>query len=565
MSYLHFLEKFQNNKSKAMHASYMSSNVQSQNLNKTVMKNVLRFALLIVSLFQGIAANAQTVDPEALDGVIYVKVRNESSIDLTAYAQADQQMRKMVSQYGITKVAVPFKTKNAGLQKVYKISFTNFAQVNALIKDLYQFSFLEYAEKAPIYQLSDTPNDFASSQQWSLEKINAAQAWNVAEGSSTIKVAIVDNAILASHEDLITNRWTNPLEIPNNHSDDDGNGFVDDIYGYDVADMDKNPEPPANALNTGNFTHGTHCAGIAAGTTGNGIGISSIGNGIQFISVKCTPDSYTTNTLTESYAGVDYAIAAGADIISMSFGGTHNYQTWDILIQAAQEEGILMVAAAGNSNNETVFYPAGYSYVIAVGSTALHDDKSSFSNFGEWVDVMAPGSGIYSTLPENGDTYGNLSGTSMACPMVAGLAGLLKSTDPTMTVQKLKGLIFGGCDNINGENEAYIGKVGAGRINAFRSMENAILGVETLTKAENLKLYPNPNKGNFTIQAENGMEGEANLSVFNALGQAVYQQDIALFQAAQAVPVAIDGLNKGFYTIRLVSNNRMQHASLVIE
>jgi len=529
------------------------------------MKNVLSFTFIIFCLFQRITVHAQTIDAEALDGVIYVKVRNESTIDLAAYAHTDSKMGKIVSQYGITKIAVPFKSKNAGLQHVYKINFSNTADVNALIREMNQFSFLEYAEKAPIYQLTDTPNDFASGQQWSLDKIHAAQAWEVAAGSARVKVAVVDNAILGSHEDLIANRWTNPLEIPDNQIDDDGNGFIDDVYGYDVADMDKDPEPPANALNTGNFTHGTHCAGIAAGTTGNGIGISSIGNGIQFISVKCTPDSYTTNTLTESYAGVDYAIAAGADIISMSFGGTHDYQTWQVLIQAAQEDGILMIAAAGNSNNETMFYPAGYTYVIAVGSTTLNDGKSSFSNYGNWVDVMAPGSGIYSTLPENGNTYGNLSGTSMACPLVAGLAGLLKSTDTTMTVEKLRGLIFGGCDNIDAENEAYIGNIGAGRINAFRSMENAILGVETLTKAANLQLYPNPNNGRFTVAAEKGMEGEGTLLVFNALGQAVYQQDIALYDVAQAVPVHVDGLSKGFYTVRLISNNRMQNASLVIE
>jgi serine protease len=406
-------------------------------------------------------------------------------------------------------------------------------------------------------------HDELYNMQWSLEQIHARDAWEVADGSAEVKVAIVDNAVRASHEDLVANRWVNLLEIADNQLDDDGNGFVDDIYGYDVADDDNNPEPPVGSLNSGNFTHGTHCAGIAAASTGNATGIASIGNGIRFISVKCTPDTYTTNTLTESYAGVDYAIAAGADIISMSFGSTHQFMTWNALIDAAAANNILMIAAAGNNDDETIFYPAGYDYVLAVGSTTTDDSKSSFSSYGSWVDVMAPGSGIYSTLPESGDTYGNLSGTSMACPLVA---GLLKSTDPEMSVERLKNAIASGCENIDAQNPEYVGKMGAGRINAYRSIQRALLATEEVTKADGiLKFYPNPNQGNFTIRAGADMNGTSQLTVFNQLGQNVYQQEISLSMERQEVPVQITGLSKGLYTIRLANGSEMQHATLVIE
>ncbi|MCL4103839.1 UNVERIFIED_CONTAM: hypothetical protein GTU68_029156 [Idotea baltica] len=186
--------------------------------------------------------------------------------------------------------------------------------------------------------------------------------------------------------------------------------------------------------------------------------------------VKSKLDATSGGSLQAPYQGVQYVIATGADVINMSWGGPSYSATYQALFNLAYANGIVNVAAAGNSSTSAPMYPASYDHVISVGATDPSDAKASFSNFGATIDVMAPGSNIYSTLAGSNSSYGNLSGTSMASPLVAGLAGLMLSYDPTLDPDGLEDCLENTCDNINALNPNFIGSIGAGRINAREAM-----------------------------------------------------------------------------------------------
>jgi hypothetical protein len=366
----------------------------------------------------------------------------------------------------------------AGLTNVFLIE-ADTEDSSKFIEELMKLTdIVVYAERVPKIEAFFLPNDPSYSQQWHLPKTQAGEAWDIYQANSNasdVVVAIVDDAIKLGHEDLQANIWINPGEIPNNGIDDDNNGYVDDINGYDVANNDNDPNPPSNATNS-YFMHGTHVAGIAAAVSNNGIGIASISSGgnmnkVKIMVVKTKLDSSAGGSLEATLEGVQYAIAAGADIINMSWGGYGYSQTYQDLFITAHSLGITLVAAAGNDGWQTYMYPASYLYVISVGATDQADHKAYFSNYGYQIDVMAPGLDIFSTLPVNNNSYGNLSGTSMASPLVAGLCALMRSYNSTLTPRQIELILKQSCDNIDAQNSNYVGRIGSGRINAYSVMQ----------------------------------------------------------------------------------------------
>ncbi len=428
--------------------------------------------LFLCSLFISSISFSQTVYPTYQDGKIWFKLTdrhpvvslpNENPLDVSIWSLPF--VSNALAEFDITNLSKPFfVAKNDGkLQRTYELRFSNKYDVDRILNALKTCVQIEYAERVPYDELMLTPNDYNATNQWFLNKINATAAWNYFSTGSTVVVAIVDNAVQRNHTDLNSNKWMNPGEIASNNIDDDGNGYVDDINGYDVADNDNNPDPPNTS-----FDHGTHCAGSASAVTNNGTGISGIGWSVKIMAVKATGDASSPTSVTAGYTGVSYAAASGADIISLSWGGTSSSQTAQNVITNAWNSGAVVVAAAGNSSTNALHYPSAYTNCVAVASTSSSDAKSSFSNYGTWVDVSAPGSNIYSTVPTNG--YASMSGTSMACPLTAGLLGLMKSLNPTISNTALLNCLYTGCDNINAQNPSYIGQLGAGRINANNSM-----------------------------------------------------------------------------------------------
>jgi len=286
--------------------------------------------------------------------------------------------------------------------------------------------------------------------------IDAPEAWNTSTGTRRTIVAVIDTGVDYTHPDLKANIWRNVREIAGNGIDDDGNGFKDDIFGYDFANNDANPKDDNG--------HGTHVAGIIGAVGNNGIGGSGVNWNTQIMALKFL-DANASGFLSNAVRAMNYAVKNGAKVINASFGGGGFDAAMSTAISNAKARGVIVVAAAGNSasnNDASAVYPASYSgdNLIAVAATDRNDKLASFSNYGKTsVDIAAPGKGIYSTLL-NGK-YGYYSGTSMAAPHVAGAISLVWDAHPTWTYRQVLNAVLATADAVPG----IAGKVATGRLN----------------------------------------------------------------------------------------------------
>jgi len=316
------------------------------------------------------------------------------------------------------------------------------------------------------------PNDPYYHLQWWLPKISAPAAWDISRGDTAVVIAVVDVGVDIDHGDLLSRRWINTAEANGTPEvDDDGNGFIDDVYGWDFYADDPDPRPDHGDV------HGTHVAGIAAAATDNSYGIAGVGWNCRIMAVRAG----SGRTVSYGYEGVIYAAATGADIINMSWGSNTPSNIERITTEYAAETGALLVAAAGNRSGvgNPTHYPAGYNEVIAVASVGSEDIVSSFSKTGEWVDISAPGDSILSVAPGGG--FAVLSGTSMATPMVAGGAGLLKALHPDWSPDQLRLQMILTADPIDGINPDYAGRIGHGRLNLYRALADIQAGFDLVS------------------------------------------------------------------------------------
>lgn len=272
-----------------------------------------------------------------------------------------------------------------------------------------------------------TPGNYpaqpAETMDYSRAILNMGEAWTLSEGSNSVVVAVIDSGVDYFHPDLRNNIAVNAAELNGQPGvDNDGNGYVDDIYGWDFYN------DRANGFDDNG--HGTHCAGVIAAEK-NGIGIRGIAPRVKVLPVKFLGANGGGDTADAIHA-IDYAVARGAKILSNSWGGGGASTLLDDAIQRAVNQGVIFVAAAGNNAldiDASPNYPANYANVISVGSSDSYDERSSFSNYGSRsVELFAPGSSILSTFP-NGQ-YRVMSGTSMAAPQVSGALALAVSIRP---------------------------------------------------------------------------------------------------------------------------------------
>ncbi|CAN5541814.1 hypothetical protein BH11PLA2_BH11PLA2_28090 [soil metagenome] len=279
-----------------------------------------------------------------------------------------------------------------------------------------------------------TSNDPSLGTQWSLTKAAVTTAWNVTTGTGRTIVAVIDTGVDITHSDLAGNIWTNTREIPGNGRDDDGNGYIDDNHGYDFANNDNNPADDDG--------HGTHVAGIIGARGNNALGISGVNWSAQIMPLKFLKGDGTGYT-SDAVRALNYAVANGARIVNMSWGGGAYNSALAAAIGQARTSGVIVVAAAGNNGNNsnvTPFYPASYSSntdnMVIVGASTSSDLPASYSNYGPTaVTLFAPGSNILSLKP--GNQYVSLSGTSMATPFVSGALSLLWDAHPTWNASQI--------------------------------------------------------------------------------------------------------------------------------
>lgn len=311
-----------------------------------------------------------------------------------------------------------------------------------------------YAEKNWLLQTQATSNDpgVTNGSLWGMYGdgsspanafgSQAAEAWTRGfTGSGDVFVGIIDEGYQYNHSDLIGNAGVNPGETANNGIDDDGNGYVDDVYGWDFVGNN------STVYDGTGDDHGTHVAGTIGGQGGNGIGVAGVNWDVSLLSGKFLGASggSTANAIKAVDYFTDLKTRHDLNLVATnnSWGGGGFSQSLYDAIARAGNAGILFVAAAGNSNTSTLSYPAGYNLdnVISVASIDSNGVRSSFSNYGStWVDLGAPGGNIYSTLPDN--TYGTYSGTSMAAPHVTGALALMKAAYPTATMLQLRQALF---------------------------------------------------------------------------------------------------------------------------
>jgi subtilisin family serine protease/subtilisin-like proprotein convertase family protein len=340
------------------------------------------------------------------------------------------------------------------------------------------------------------PNDPQFGQQYHLTKSQAPAAWDVTTGSPTVIVAIADDGIALNHPDLAASIWVNPGEIPGNGKDDDGNGFVDDVNGWDFYANDNNPSEE-----NGDY-HGTHVGGIVGARMNNGVGVASFagggpnGVGVRLMPIRFYGEGNGSGTTADIAAAFTYATNNGAKIINTShtFDGFYSNPTLVAAVDYAYGKGVLMINSAGNNNQNNPSRRL-FTQILFAAATDAADQRAPFSNYGRFVDIAAPGVNVFSTVWDNNNTlytYRAISGTSMAAPNAAGVAALIWSANPSWTRDQVAAQLVGTADRIDEFNPGYEDFLGYGRINAFKA-------VTTSPPPPRIKLMAGlPEEGGFT-------------------------------------------------------------------
>lgn len=309
------------------------------------------------------------------------------------------------------------------------------------------------------------PNDPQFGSQYHHTLIGNVDAWDISVGDSNIVIGVTDDGVDIQHEDLQQAIWVNAGETPGDGIDNDGNGYIDDVNGYNFLDGNNNPDSLSGD------DHGTHVAGIAAAGLDNGIGVSGTAGGATILPLKWYDGgTWTAAIISETFT---YAADNGANIVNTSY----NMDGWasDPVVHAAfdymYDAGVLHFNSAGNGSSAN---PARqvFEQTLLVASTTSSDAKSGFSNWGTGVDISAPGSDILSSTPNN--TYSVFSGTSMAAPNAAGVAALIWSANPTWTREQVVAQLQGTADDIDSLNPAFAGLLGSGRVNTFNALTGTV-------------------------------------------------------------------------------------------
>lgn len=386
-------------------------------------------------------------------------------------AVSDRFIVKVKENSAFTRQAQTFRNLTAGSRvepistDQYLVSLPAASTAGAVAELLPNYDYIE-----PDYRVHTTlvPNDEKLSSQWAHAVVHSEAAWDISRGSSSVVVAILDSGIDYNHPDLAGNIWTNPDEIPGNGIDDDNDGYIDDVHGWNFVSDNNRPVADDKSF------HGTHVAGTVGAVGNNGIGISGHAQEVKLMALKFLDDSSTGFT-SNAIKGIDYAIKKKVKIINNSWGSSSKSQALSEAIDRARAAGILFVVAAGNNgsdNDKTGFYPANYPQdnVISVAASTISDQLASFSNYGiDKVDLAAPGVNIYST--KNGGSYQSLSGTSMATPLVSGVLATMVAARPDLSYAQIKGALLQSVDKIS----AYSGKVKTGgRINSERALQEVV-------------------------------------------------------------------------------------------
>ncbi len=402
------------------------------------------------------------------------------------------------------------------------------------------------------------PNDIEYINQWGLEKAKFHLAWEHEVGNNDIKIGLVDTGIDYLHEDLQNcidyNYGEFGIDINGNNKesngiDDDNNGFIDDYLGWNFVDNSLNGSNP-----TDDQGHGTSVAGVIGASSNNGIGITGINWNSKIIIAKAF-NKYGYGKEEDVSAALLYSFIRGARIINMSFGDVSYSILFKDVIDFLINNNVLLVASAGNSGSDNPHYPSAFPFVISVGASDINDNLSSFSNFGNTIDLLAPGSEILTTSIQDDVKYNLVSGTSIAAPFVTGLASLLLSRKNNLSINDLTQILKTTADDLYSEGFDYYS--GSGRINALKavlanSLQKIQINYPLNTSAFSDTTFSviitviSPNFKNYEIQLSQSSETENWETIFSSNYQII---------DSNVCDINTTLLSEGLYTIKLVVFN----------
>lgn len=417
--------------------------------------------------------------PDFIPGEVLVTFKEEPNIG-KGFDFKNFEVKKKTKHPSVNKILKKYEIENITKikDKVYKISLPakqlppsikqsdyTLPEEEQVLLDVVEGDVFQIAEEfrsdpnvegaGPNYIVTalETQGDPEFDKQWNLNSISAPAAWEINRGDSGVVIAIIDTGIDKNHPDL-----KDKLTL-----------------GYDFVNNDADPDDDNG--------HGTHVAGIAAASTFNGIGIAGVCPNCSLMPIKVLASS-GRGTIANVIKGIDFARERGVEVINMSLGCNCPDESFKKACDDAYNSGVVVVAAAGNTGKEGVHHPASFASVIGVASLDKDDKKASTSTYGGWVALSAPGNNVYSTFRGGGYRY--LSGTSMASPHVAGVAGLVRSQSPNMSAAEVRERLNQSFDDIYDKNPSYIGKLGTGKINAYKALQaGVVLKAEIFTPESN--------------------------------------------------------------------------------
>ncbi len=412
------------------------------------------------------------------------------------------------------------------ISRIYALTFPEHLDETLIVARLQKLDLFEWIEPKYIRQAHAVPNDpligTSFSSQNYLDYHRLFQAWEISQGSRDVIIAIIDSGVDYLHPDLAGKMWINTGEIPNNNLDDDGNGFIDDVMGWDFWQDGTVSNPVQDNDPRGDFfVHGTHVAGIATAATNNSIGIAGIGYNCRYMNLKAGGTQAEPTAIGFGFEAMLYAVANGAQVVNCSWGASGFSSFENEVINFATAQGVVVIASAGNNGGTTaetdLIYPASYQNVLSVGAVnhfgGLINQRASFSSYGTTLDVLTAGNGVLSTVFQG--EYGLLTGTSMSAPIAAGVAGLLKSLRPTWSAARIRLQLRATAEPLDALNPANANLLGKGRLNAVQALTRTTPGIEVVhydyedaTQSLTVTLVnhnaPTSNSLSFELQSLNG-------------------------------------------------------------
>lgn len=531
-----------------------------------------RLALLIVFLFPlcvGAQHKLNTAEngDHYLAGVVNLKIDADYRSACTKEAVAIPELLSALAELGFKQLEKTFPNafapetefdqrglKLSDISLIYTIQFNEDADVLAAARKLETFSSVVYAEPQFVSYDMYVPNDANLNNilPYHFDNINAYEAWDITLGDTNVVIGITETAINVDHPEFVGNIKYN-YDDPVGGGDDDLDSYVDNYAGWDVVENDNNLTVPS-----GTEIHGDAVSAISSASADNGIGYAGIGFKCKFLPVKVANNS---QVITHGYQGIEYAVEQGAKVVNCSWGNTSFSQVaQDVVNWAAINNDVVLVSSAGNADTEADYYPASYEYVLSVTGVDQNDVFENGTNppftRSDSIDVSAPGINIYTTAKYLGQILYSppQGGTSMASPIVAGLAGLVRAQFPCLTALEVIERIKSTADPIDGitENQPYVGKIGVGRINAEAAVTGNpcnTVGIEEQVAAVYVAIYPNPSSDVVTIR----MNASDNWSVdvFDAQGKFILNESLT------GTKLELSGLPTGFYVAQVSNEERV--------